>query len=29
MPDPLADFLGIDRRPVIKVSKDVRKLILD
>jgi len=28
MPDPLADYFGIDRRPVMKVSKDVRKLVL-
>ena len=26
MPDPLADYFGIDRRPVIIVAKDVRKL---
>lgn len=29
MPDPLADFFGIDRRPVMLVSRDVRKLILN
>lgn len=28
MPDPLADFLKIERRPVIQVSKDIRKLII-
>jgi len=28
MPDSLADFLNIQRRPVLKVSKDVRKLIM-
>ena len=26
MPDPLADFLKIERRPVIEVSRDVRKV---
>ena len=26
MPDPLADYLKIDRRPVIEVSRDVRKI---
>ena len=26
MPDPLADYFEIDRRPVMEVSKDVRKL---
>jgi hypothetical protein len=29
MPDPLADFFGIERRPVMEVSKDVRKLVLN
>jgi len=24
MPDPFADYLGIERRPVIEVSRDVR-----
>jgi hypothetical protein len=28
MPDPLADYFGIDRRPVMEVSKDVRLLLL-
>lgn len=28
MPDPLADFFGIERRPVMKVSKDIRKIIV-
>jgi hypothetical protein len=28
MPDPLADYFGIERRPVMEVSKDVRKLVL-
>lgn len=28
MPDPLADFFGIERRPVMEVSRDVRKLEL-
>ncbi|MDD4108295.1 MAG: multiheme c-type cytochrome [Prolixibacteraceae bacterium] len=26
MPDSLADYLGIDRRPVIQVAKDIRKI---
>jgi len=29
MPDPLADYFGIDRRPVMEVSKDVKKLVLN
>jgi len=29
MPDPLADYFEIDRRPVMEVSKDVRKLVLN
>ena len=29
MPDPLADYFGIDRRPVMEVSKNVRKLFLN
>ena len=29
MPDPLADYLGIDRRPVMRVSTDVRKLMVN
>jgi hypothetical protein len=29
MPDPLADFFGIDRRPVVEVSSDTRKLIIN
>jgi len=29
MPDPLADYFKIDRRPVMEVSKDVRKLVLN
>ena len=28
MPDPLADYFGIDRRPVMEVSKNIRKLVL-
>jgi hypothetical protein len=28
MPDPLADFFGIERRPVMEVSRDVRKVVL-
>ena len=28
MPDPLADYFEIERRPVMEVSKDVRKLML-
>lgn len=28
MPDPLADFFGIERRPVMEVSRDVRLLVL-
>jgi hypothetical protein len=28
MPGPLADYFGIERRPVMEVSKDVRKLSL-
>jgi len=28
MPDPLADFLKVERRPVIEVSKDVRKVVI-
>jgi len=28
MPDPLADFLKVDRRPVIEVSKDVWKIVV-
>ena len=26
MPDPLADYLEVERRPVIEVSRDLRKL---
>ena len=26
MPDSLADFFGIERRPVIQVAKDVRRM---
>jgi len=29
MPDPLADYFEIERRPVVQVSKDVRKLVLN
>jgi hypothetical protein len=29
MPDPLADFFGIARRPVIEVAKDVRKVVVE
>ncbi len=29
MPDPLADFFDIERRPVIEVSRDVRKIIIE
>lgn len=29
MPDPLADFFGIERRPVMEVSRDVRKISLN
>ena len=29
MPDPLADYLGIERRPVIEVSRDVRMVIVE
>jgi hypothetical protein len=29
MPDPLADYLKIERRPIIEVSKDVRKIRID
>jgi hypothetical protein len=29
MPDPLADYLKIDRRPVIEVSRDVKKIRID
>jgi hypothetical protein len=28
MPDPLADYFGIDRRPVMEVSRDTRKLVI-
>jgi len=28
MPDPLADYFEIDRRPVMEVGKDVRKIVL-
>jgi hypothetical protein len=28
MPDPLAEFLGIEKRPVLEVSKDIRKLVI-
>ena len=28
MPDPLADYLKVERRPVIQVSKDVRKIVV-
>jgi len=28
MPDPLADYLKIERRPVMEVSKDVRKVVI-
>ena len=28
MPDPLADFFGIKRRPVMEVSRDVRLVVL-
>ncbi len=28
MPDPLADYLGIDRRPVMEVSKNVKNVVL-
>ena len=29
MPDPFADYLGIERRPVIEVSRDVRGIVVD
>lgn len=29
MPDPLADYLKIDRRPVMEVSRDVRRIIIE
>ena len=28
MPDPLADFFEIDRRPIIEVSRDTRKIVI-
>jgi len=29
MPDPLAGVLGIEKRPVLEVSRDVRELAVD
>lgn len=29
MPDPFADYLKVDRRPVMEVSRDVRKLVVE
>lgn len=29
MPDPLADFLKVERRPVVEVSRDIRELTIE